>query len=259
MTDAELVPLAGALVSISDQGQTTTSAQDGGFAFSQVTPGQYAVYAALLGYESAGKSVNVVAGEVTGVQFSLAPIPIEEPFHQIMSAKGMLGCAVDIQPVVGVAACGLPVVNTTVSDRFLIVWTLGLPTENWDAAVFETHWTSNQVLSQGLNPIWEINACSNDNDVTFAEGGGRNPMIFYVNQSKIEEVIDNAANDKGCGSSEANCNEDDCKIHSRMFSEAETTGQTADVGLTIQQTYENFFSSFFDSTFPEGYSAKTDG
>ena len=258
VTDAELQTIGGALISIDGLDVTTESAQDGRFTFSRLTPGEYTLFAAALGYESVGKRVTVAAGAATPVALTLAPIPITEPYYEIQQAMGMLACAVDIQPVVGVAACGAPVINTTLSDRFLIVWQLGYPTEDWDGLVVETHWTSNQILSQGLSPIWEITGCPNDNDVTFDEGGGRSPVIFYVNEENITEVIDNAAEGKGCASSDENCNADDCLVVSRMFSEAETTQQAADVGLTWQQTYENFFTSFFHSSYPEGFTAKQD-
>lgn len=258
VTDAELQPVAGAVVSIKELETQTVAAEDGRFTFSKVPPGDYTMYAAALGYESVGKRIQVIVGEVTTVALALSPIPIVEPFYETKHAAGMLACAVDVQPVIGVAACGAPGVNTSVGDRFLLLWEWQYPVANWHGAVLETHWQSNQIFSQGLNPIWEVTPCHNDNDVTFDEGGGRSPMIFYVNETKIAEVIDNLAQDKGCDAGEENCQDEICIVQSRMFSEAETTQQAADLGLTWQQTYENFFTAFYHSTFPEGFTAKAD-
>lgn len=256
--DPELVPVAGAQVAIAELNVETVSAQDGRFSFSQVAPGTYTLFALKLGYESAAKKIPVVAGEVTPVQVTIAPLPITEPYSVLMSAKGVLGCAVDIDGIIGVAACGLPVVNSTVGDRFLILWDLREPTPPWNGSVFETHWKSNQILGQGLNPIWEVEPCYNDNDVTFAEGGGRSPVIFRVDEDKTKLVLKNLRENRGCNAGKNNCNEEKCLVVSRMFTEAETTGTFPDVGFTIQQTYENFFTAFFFEPAPEDYTAKPD-
>jgi hypothetical protein len=74
--DDEQRPLKGVKVGILETHQEATSDDVGAFTFNELAPGSYGVFSDLLGYESASKKVDVLAGEVTKVSLILKPIPI---------------------------------------------------------------------------------------------------------------------------------------------------------------------------------------
>jgi hypothetical protein len=78
----ELMPIAAAVVGLTApiEKQTTTNAK-GDFAISRLEPGTYTIVVIALGYDSAGKKVDVRAGEVAEVPFTLTAKAIDGPFH----------------------------------------------------------------------------------------------------------------------------------------------------------------------------------
>lgn len=70
----DLLPLAGASVALqSDLSNARSTSDNGAFAFSGLEPGEYVVLASKLGYADGQQRAEVVAGEVTTVEFRLSP------------------------------------------------------------------------------------------------------------------------------------------------------------------------------------------
>jgi hypothetical protein len=247
---------------LGDVEKATTTDESGAFTFGNLEPGTYPIFVQRLGYESAAKSVDVQAGAATAVSIELLKLRVADPFTLTYSQDGLVGCGVSVRPVVGVAVCGVlgiqPVVNTSQYDMFLLRWELPEPTEPWMTVIFETYWQSSQTLGRGLSVNWEIEDCPNNNDVTFADQTGQSPLYSYVDKDRIDEVIQNAADGEGCGNSAERCNEEFCRIYSRTFATAETTGQAVDVGVVFQQRYSQIVTAFYHEEAPQDYSALPD-
>ena len=77
ITDDELQVIVGAQVGVSGPAESLVETDaEGRFTFNDLAPGEYAVIAQKLGYESAAKRVTVEAGKATEVSVILAPVAI---------------------------------------------------------------------------------------------------------------------------------------------------------------------------------------
>lgn len=92
VSDDEARPLEAASVQVERQKLEGTTPENGSLRFTNVPPGTYRLFASALGYESAGKNAEVVAGEVTEVRFILVPIPIVEPYNLTTTFNGRVAC-----------------------------------------------------------------------------------------------------------------------------------------------------------------------
>lgn len=95
ITDDSLAPIAGAQIGIlnSDPQVVVTTNAAGQFAMVGLLPGTYAVAAQSLGHESATRSVEVVAGEATEVNFVLTPVAVaSEARYQTLIGEGYFAC-----------------------------------------------------------------------------------------------------------------------------------------------------------------------
>lgn len=81
VVDDQLLPIPAAEVAILALGAKALSDEAGVFTFNDLAPGEYALAVAKLGYESAARKVTIIAGEVTNVTITLAPVEIApEPY-----------------------------------------------------------------------------------------------------------------------------------------------------------------------------------
>ncbi len=79
--NAELLPIEGADIALQETTNLTKSDARGNFTFNDLAPGEYTLVVQRLGFESVGRSVDVVIGEITNVEVILQPIaPKEEVF-----------------------------------------------------------------------------------------------------------------------------------------------------------------------------------
>lgn len=260
VTDDQSVALASVEVGILALNLTTQSDVQGRFSLSNVPPGTHDLAASRLGYEPTVVTVEVIAGEATSADIKMVPLAIQEPYGVFRQEAGLFGCGVSWRPAVvfsGVSACGvLSIIGPSAYDRFLIEWELNNTDESWRNNVFEMVWDSNQLLGQALWFIWEVDDCPNVGDVRFASFGGESPLTYYENNTHLREIMDNLE-ESDCDDASGNCGEKTCRIMSRVFSEPGTLGPTApaDVGITIQQPFEQYFSAFFHEDAPEGFTA----
>jgi hypothetical protein len=79
VTDSSGTAIAGATVSTTTGGYSTTTGSSGNYTISNVAPGTYSVTASKSGYQSQTKSgVQVSVGQTTTANFSLNPLPTEK-------------------------------------------------------------------------------------------------------------------------------------------------------------------------------------
>jgi hypothetical protein len=88
VVDEEQKPLSGAVASIGVM--EATSDEAGTFTMNAVEPGDYDLFIGLLGYEQAGKKIQVVPGEILQVQFVLTPVLVLDAYHESFTKKGMV-------------------------------------------------------------------------------------------------------------------------------------------------------------------------
>lgn len=261
--DDNFLPVHNAIVALGDLPEIQATTDEAGrFSLSHVPAGQHPLYASALGYNSAGKSIEVASGVVTQVDIILVLIPIETPFYEIKTQSGLFGCGMSWRPAVvysGVAVCGAleEVGDPTNSDDFLLVWETTGPVEAWSAAVFETMWTSNQAFGSGLSVNWEKNGCPNVGDARFVRTAGHNPLRARLAGEEFADKMDNVT-DNNCSDE---CTFEACKVMTRVFSLPDTLGASApaDVGFTFQQVFHQYLTEFYFEDGPEQFSAVVDG
>lgn len=142
VTDEEAVPLAGADVLLRELTIQAKTDPNGSFAFTSVPPGKYSVIVALVGYVDEGKSVQVLAGEVSEVTFQLVRLAVVESYHTTHLWKGKMSCGAVLVPWCGIMDeanqdYGTP--NPT-EERWLFNWTYAssvVPAQ----VIFELVWT----------------------------------------------------------------------------------------------------------------------
>jgi hypothetical protein len=258
--DDNLLPLADAQVGLlgTDIAPATTDAA-GKFSFSHLAPGNYKVAAQRLGYEATAKAVDVPSGAVATVDLTLVAVAVKEAFSEVLHGRGLFGCGMSWRPAVlvsGIAVCG--VVAGTQFDDFLLRFKLTGSTKDWKGAVYEMRWKSSQAFGKGLSVNFEVDGCSNTAKSTFQRIRGSSPLRAWQNTSVVEDRLANNT-DSGC-SSKTNCTPKACTIQSRVFSNPDTLGASspADVGITIQQTFEQFISVFYNGEAPLTYTVVTD-
>ena len=277
VVDDSLVPIPGAVVGLHENPDFLTETdQAGAFSFSKVPPGTHTLLAQKVGFDSVSKQIDVPAGSVTPVEVVMTPVAVDSPYYQTHEQRGLFGCGSSWRPslgvpgvltVGGVAACGVTslVLNDTTYDNFLLLWeTSGNDTESWDGAVFEMTWSSNQVLGSGMAVYWEVDGCSNNRTARFALVRGDSPLQARLGQAELEERLLNITT-TGCGSDDCEencrqCNEEKCRMQSRVFSDPDTlgAGAPADVGVTFQQTFQQFFTEFYHEEGPADFTALDD-
>jgi len=225
-----------------------------------VPPGEHRIAAQKLGYGSTVKLVTVEVGAVAQADVQLSSVAVTEPYSRTQEQNGLFGCGVTVRPVVGVSVCGVLslFLNQTQYDKFLLLWQLSGNVSEWDHVVYEMAWNTNQVLGKGLTMIWEVDGCSNVRNSTFGRATGPSPLRIELNATSIDRALEN--NTASSCNSKNNCNEDKCRMHSRVFSAAETLGSSspADVGVTFQQRFTQYMSEFYNQPAPPQFSARKD-
>lgn len=92
VVDDEDLPIAGASVAIVDEGLEATTDEQGGFVFEQVAPGTQKVFIQKLGFESIGKTVQVVAGDTAQMTVTLEAIQLVDPWMETFIGDGFMTC-----------------------------------------------------------------------------------------------------------------------------------------------------------------------
>lgn len=283
----EGLPLPDVLVGILETNEQTMSAQNGAFTFSNVLPGDYALSATVLGYETASKAITVEAGAITQANFQLLPIAIEEPFYVSLQDVGNIQCSITWfpgtplgDPVTGfpgdpawytsLQACGalgiVPGVNTVnplPPSKFDLLFPVAAGTQEF---LLEMSWQSTQATGSGLSFGAEDPSLVNQGE-NYGSAAGPSPLAIYANTEKVLNVTKQVGVDPA---------EDDFEVYTRTFSTANTTNldlpvpipelpvwgaptnQKADVGLAFDQKFEVWMTAFVRMTKPETFSALVD-
>lgn len=280
--DEEGLPQQSAVVAIQKEGieaRETQTDEGGRFTISNVEPGTWQIFVQKLGFKSMGRSVDVVAGEVTNIELVLEPVPVEEPHSLTQIQEGNIQCSVRAYPgaplwgagvvglapgwYTGVAVCAIAPIPTLPDDNFLLNWEI--PSENANEVLLEMTWESTQSFGRTLSVVLEHPDHINDGTPTYGDVTGPSPLIVYANEAKIQNITEQ--------NSEDDCIESKCEFTTRVFAAANFTeldwptdpptvpvfGQMherlLDVGVVLDQRFEQYLTSFHFQAKPDGFTA----
>ncbi|HEX9816686.1 MAG TPA: carboxypeptidase-like regulatory domain-containing protein [Candidatus Thermoplasmatota archaeon] len=276
--DDSINAVANAIIAISSTDISTTSGPDGTFLLGNLPPGTHTIVASLEGFSPAEVEVDIVAGDISQHDFTLIPLPSEEPYHVMQNKKGRTACGMAWRtpvPTVNVpglgnvtgsgalAACGAAY-NTPVSslDSFVVIFELTSGNiSSVNALALETHWTRTQTFGSGLTVLWEnyqeiTPAYTFTEDVrSFTEVWGPSPLIAIVDQETIWANMTHwDPPPKYCMPNST------CKFWARVFPYTSTfgPGSAADLALYIDQPYDHYATEFYRKDPPQGYTAIAD-
>lgn len=178
VVDDEAVPLAGARVGLLERDEETVSAQDGSFSFSGLTPGVYRLAAEKLAYESAAKSADVVAGEITEVRFVLKALTPDIARTQSWIRQGFMRLGVGTP----VAAQQVNVTGDAFYDWYQKV------ASGVMSAITGLEWTKNSAASASWMyfSIWKTtNQCGGEcTRINWTEG--RSPLVVRADDMELD-------------------------------------------------------------------------
>ncbi|MBI2077974.1 MAG: carboxypeptidase regulatory-like domain-containing protein [Euryarchaeota archaeon] len=254
VTDDAVNPLADAQVGLIGTPFLTASDASGRFSLSKVPPGAYKFAANRLGYGDFAKSIEVRAGEVTTVNAQLVERAVEETYHVTLRGDGRMGCAFAVKPGTALAACaagyGTPLDTL---DKFKVDFQLtAMNTSKIQELVFETEWSSNQVLSSGFDVYWE-NYQDWGTGTTYTEGA---PRLFARAYGK--SPLNTTAVAKKTPTLKYCTWTGTCKIYARVFPYASTTGQSVDASVYFDQRFTHWVTEFYGEPSTPGFTALAD-
>lgn len=146
----EELPLSGVDVVLQDMKNITKTDTSGAFVFNGLEPRTYTLLVSGLGYESAARTVDVLAGEVATVRVELKVLVLKpEPYVVMTPFEGMVQCA--FNPEYSIQPCGN--VAAEDKDQFLITTEPTMPLEE---LVLELVWTPTMA---GTGASMELSFC----------------------------------------------------------------------------------------------------
>lgn len=267
------LPIAGASVGILEPPVEAVSDASGGFALNRLAPGTYQVHASALGFKSASKPVEVVAGQVTEAEFVLETQASTGPYHeidikriQISGALWKLTPTCIYEPLTSVnpllKTCG----GLRLAGEGEFHYTADQVTNEWKTILSEVAWQPQSGVSgRGWNH--DVNAPN----VTRGSGGAINqadPRTFQEDSavSPIIIRIDNPTTMVERGIAEEDwyadpgCSANNCDWFWRMFPGACDLGSCydgpyPDYGVMQDGVADVYFTYFIREAAPEGYTS----
>ncbi len=279
ITDTAVQPIEGANVTLLETDQTTQTATDGSYAFSNVDPGSYTVSVNASGFVSARNTTQVTVGEVTNVDFLLTHLQSTEAYTQVFELEGFFECGFEVgwdltqeapeppeppEPVpwldpryffLGLAACAVVNVGAqnTTNDKFMHVFDLEAPI---DTLIYEMQWDANSDTSEWMGTQLEVEGFSNDQIGRFWRHQGPSPVYERLDKPVWENLSANfteaceEGNDDYCG---YNFWDNGWPLQTRVFPAWQCQSEDAGGCAVVQQEFTHFVSAFYNAPAPEGY------
>lgn len=276
VTDAAVQPIEGATVEIQELSTSTTTAEDGSYAFSELQPATYTLTVTSDEHLSQEKTVDVTAGEVATVDIVLTRQAAQDPFTQSFELKGFFECGFaagyDLSPAPAPAnmSGGLissPTCNTlnsasgnATNDRFDHFFTLEGPIRS---LVVETTWEPSvgalsdqlwvDIVPQGFH-CGNITMC----EWSLIDHWGPSPLTGHINnttfqqeQAYFDRRCENGV-DEWCG---YDFREDGWPLWIRVYARWECTPAGAQACVLAQQEFTHILTAFYHEPAPEGFTA----
>jgi hypothetical protein len=249
VVDSAIVPIADVTISLKGQDKTTSTNEQGAFAFDGLEAGNYFLEAKKIGFGKVQTSVSVEAGvakpAITRIQMESNPseLPQVVPF----AFRGYIACSWTL-PVVALAMCSVPeLVGVDLDDNFLT----SMDTEGYpDFVQAEQLWQSSQPTGAGLSlSFWDGS--------TFAPRGvrGASPLMVNGDRAFLE-------NGTGSASTGSPMNVPGEQVSFRTFAAGvpgTEAGGTWGVGVTLQQKFDVYTNIFYNTQPYDGWLFSVDG
>lgn len=261
--DGSLVPISGANVSVHGITDVRRTNPEGQFFFPSVPVGGHAIVVEARGFASVSKAVDVAAQETTYTEIVLDRDISEKAYYVIQPWRGILYCGVTyrqgITSAIGYflgASCNF--LNSTGIDQSTFFTHLPDNVSIWRGGAAETEWTSTQAFGNGLVQDWAVQGCANNRNATFGRDFGPSPLRNLLGSFELDYRLQDIPN-SSCNGDER-CNERGCLMINRIFSWPSTMPDEflADVGITMQQTFTTYITSFFRLEPPQSFTALAD-
>lgn len=233
--DAAIAPIEGATVTIPGENATATTGADGGYAFSSLPVERALVVVAQAPeYKPLSKSITLRPDTVHEMNFTLARVPVKEPFMEKQSFNGFIGCS----GVVRTEEDRENIDCSSVSPQDERVWdfTVGPDTKG---IIVEIAWTPQNDLAKHLNVTLE----------TVDFGGFDETLVQQEGETLLRAQVPTEKSD-------------------RFYRQGGTVRMTVDigrniedeeagigVGLALQQDFEAIASIFYVAPPTPGYTA----
>lgn len=290
VTDNAVQAVPDVEVRIVELERTTTTADDGSYAFSEVEPGTYTVAINTTQFVAASQQVEVRAGSVAVVDFVLAHLASDAAYTMELEMSGFMECGVEfgwdvrsstdpvLHPVddavnnttgrdpgvrgvgdffLGLAVCFIPNVafENTTNDRFFVAFDLDPPLRT---ILYAMVWESSSQMSEWMTTRMEILDFANDAAGTLFRTQALSPIEVRYDHDQLVATQD--AFTENCEEGE----EDYCghsffdegwELQLRVFPAWQCQSEQAGVCAPFQQPFTHFVTGHFNAEAPDGASA----
>lgn len=272
VTDPAVRPIAGANVTLVEAERSTTTADDGSFAFSRVEPGDKTLRVTAEDHVATVRTVSVTAGDVRQVDLVLAGAGDEQPYQQVLEMEGFIECGVgwrqdvvDVgQPLLqdsALAACAVPNLylpgDNTTNDKFLHTFKLD---PSLTEVVYELGWSADSgALTPALRSIMELDGFVNEGGARIMDARGDSPLRVHLAEedwASLETNITEKCNDEDAGDDWCSVNPraNGWNMMLRVFATGDCQDAPAGACLVFQQDFTHYATAFYNQAAPQGFS-----
>lgn len=145
VTNTELQPIQGAVVTVPDLDRENATAEDGTFVFPDVPAGSFLVVVKASGYDSRAKRAEVRVAEESRLEFRLEALPVREPYSELFIHRGFSNCQFALwYTIVYVAGtCNSQALTSKIIFRVEA-------DANWSFAMHEIAWETDEWFSDWI-------------------------------------------------------------------------------------------------------------
>lgn len=229
VTDAALLPLAGAQVVVDGANLSATTDAAGSFSF-ELLPGEYVVLASHADFRDGALRASVMSAQTSTLAFQLTPIPRVVPYHEVQEAQGYIACAA----LVGqgeqrsTTDCG----NNDPNDHPGVAFTMGT-TDGLEAVVLELAWDARTDAAKSLR--MDVTGRAGEETIALGSAEGTSPFSMQIPGRLLSGDTLTVTVSPGSGLTD------------------EEAG--LDAALVVQQPFGAYATLFYHEGAPGGYSA----
>lgn len=226
----EAMPIVGADVLLVELELSLITDEAGSFAFKQVPAGTYNVLANKLGYESGGRRVDVVTGQIAELTITLPPVAIVEPYQLSYSHRGRVSCG-----LAGVSPCAV----------FLLTDLVGQPDPTGNAQAMTWNYDDTGYPDATVvEVVWQPTATATGASLTYG---------FFTSEDGLARSYIASGNQGSPIRAEAT-RDDLEKAYAEFQSDFNFILYPAEDGATFMQDFTIYRTDFYNGLPPEGYS-----
>lgn len=270
VVDDSLQPIPDASVVLDGQVVATTDSA-GAFEFPVVAAGEHSIAASKEGYASSVVRVTVVVDESARVTLALIRNAIADAYHETIIESGLIACAIGYrapgadpnQSMLNPCAVFF-ILGIGGLDEIAIDWKIGPLGDDKVGFWAETRWTPAFAFQRGMVVRWVVenrpifgSGYGDRESREFAHIKGNSPLSIRIPISWLDQPGFLAG---GVPTGRPVCAAGkDCYLLSGHYAHPQTTNSTVlDIGIFIQQRYEEFLTIFHKGVLPEQFTALRD-